>query len=176
MFLVLALVAAPVPLAAEPFQSTTALDAIVTQFTGQPIGSEGGAMTPVDGRLKLAACPAPQLSWRTDAHDAVVVRCMAPAWRIFVPVKAAPRPAPVATPNAVAVRPAPVVKAEPVIRRGDLITIAVGATGFSISRDGVAMNDAAAGARVAVKIDDKKPPIQAIALEPGRAKLPGWSD
>ncbi|MBO9713914.1 flagella basal body P-ring formation protein FlgA [Sphingomonas sp.] len=172
MFLFLALTAAaPV----GDFQSTPALDAIVAQFTGQDIGQTGGARAPVDARLKLAACAAPQLDWRSDQHDAVVVRCMAPQWRIFVPVvMAAPAPRPAAqAPVAAAAAPAP-AKAEPVIRRGDAVTVEAGSGGFSVTRDGVAMSDAAPGARLMVKVDDRKPPIQAVALEPGRAKLPGW--
>jgi len=155
------------------FQSTVLLDAVVTQFTGQPVGAEGGARAPVDPRLKLAACAAPQLEWRSETHDAVVVRCMAPEWRIFVPVKTAAR-APLAA--TVINRPAPVVKAEPVIRRGDPVTLEAGATGFSITREGVAMGDAAPGGRLMVKVDERKPPIQAVAIETGRARLPGFDD
>jgi flagellar basal body P-ring formation protein FlgA len=166
MILPLALIAA-----APAFQSTAALDALVGQFTGKPVGETGGARAPVDPRLKLAACPAPQLDWRSPAHDAVIVRCLAPAWRIFVPVAAAPQPRPVAA------IPAPaVVRAAPVIRRGDPITVEAGSPGFSITRDGIAASDAAAGARLLVKVDDRKPPIQAVAIEPGRARLPGWDD
>jgi flagella basal body P-ring formation protein FlgA len=164
MLLSLALAAA-----APEFQSTAMLDAIVTQFTGKALGEQGGARTPVDKRLKLQACAAPQLEWRSEARDAVVVRCMAPAWRIFVPVDAVPqlRPAPVA-----AQAPVAAVKALPVIRRGDPITVEAGAAGFSISREGVAMGDAVAGARLLVKVDEKKAPIQAVAVEPGLARLP----
>lgn len=169
MLLALALAVAT-PAAAQDFQSTPVLDTVVAQFTGKALGELGGARAPVDKRLKLQACSAPQLEWRSDAKDAVVVRCMAPAWRIYVPVNAVPQPrvAPVATAQAIV---AP-VKAEPVIRRGDPITVEAGAPGFSITRDGVAMGDAAPGARLMVKIDEKKPPIQAVALESGRARLP----
>lgn len=171
LFLTLAIAA---PATAGNFQSTALLDTIVAQFTGKPIGAEGGARAAVDARLKLAPCAAPQLDWRSDAHDAVIVRCMAPAWRIFVPVNSAARPA--AAPAPMAARPAAPVKVEPVIRRGDPITVEAGSAGFSITRDGVAMNDAVPGARLAVKVDERKPPIQAVALEPGRARLPGWSE
>lgn len=165
-----ALIAAA-PAAAQGFQSTELLDTIVAQFTGTPIGALGGARTPVDRRLKLAPCAAPQLEWRSDARDAVVVRCMAPAWRIFVPVEAVPRPKPAAPAVALAA-----AKAEPVIRRGDPVTIEAGSAGFSITRDGVAMGDAAPGARLLVKVDEKKPPIQAVALAQGRVTLPGWAE
>jgi flagellar basal body P-ring formation protein FlgA len=173
MLLALALIAAPA--AAQDFQSTAVLDAVVTQFTGKALGEQGGALAPVDKRLKLAACPAPQLEWRTPAHDAVVVRCMSPAWKIFVPVAALPQPK--AEPAAAAApRPVPAAKAEPVIRRGDAVTIEAGSEGFSITREGVAVSDAPPGGRVSIKVEDGKPPLQAIAVEPGRARLPGWGD
>ncbi|MCW3846905.1 flagella basal body P-ring formation protein FlgA [Sphingomonas sp. LB-2] len=176
-FLALALVATPA--LAQDFQSTQLLDTIVAQFTGHNIGQMGGAIAPVDVRLKLAACAAPQLEWHTDAHQAVVVRCMAPEWKIFVPVLAPPPPKPapaVAAPvrPAAAQAPAPVpAKPEIVIKRGDTVTLEAGGPGFSITREGVAMSDAPAGGRVMIRVDDKKPPIQAIAIEAGLAKLPG---
>lgn len=175
--LLIALALAPLPAAAQQlrFQETTALDVAVAAFTGHAIGEEGGARTAVDKRLKLAACPLPQLDWRGSYQDSVVVRCDAPAWRIYVPVRTPPR---IAQPPVVAAPVAPVpvaVKAEPVIRRGDAVTVEVGAAGFSISRDGVAMGDAPAGGRVAIRVDPAKPPVQAVAVEPGRATLPGWA-
>ena len=176
MLLVLALAAAA-PAAAQDFQSTVLLDTIVGQFTGKPIGELGGARTPVDTRLKLAACTAPQLSWRTDAQDAVVIRCMTPEWRIFVPVNAIAKPKPVmAAPAPAAAAARPPVKVEPVIRRGDSVTLEAGSAGFSITREATAMNDAPPGARLMLKVDEKKPPIQAVAVEQGKARLPGWGE
>jgi len=168
LLLALALAA---PAAASDFQSTQMLDTIVAQFTGKQIGEIGGARAPVDSRLKLASCAAPQLEWRTPAQDAVVVRCMAPGWRIFVPVNAVPQPKPAASAAAPVAKAAPAVKAEAVIKRGDAVSVEVNAEGFSITREGIAMSDAPAGGRVTIKVDDKKPPIQAIAIEAGRAKL-----
>ncbi len=164
----------PVSAAAQvQFQDTTAIDVAVSAFTGHPVGEEGGARTAVDKRLKLAACPLPQLDWRGSYQDAVVVSCDAPRWRIFVPIKLAlqaPR-----APVAAAVAPvAALVKAEPVIRRGDPVTVEAGSGNFSITRDGVAMGDAAPGGRFMVKVDSAKAPIQAVAVESGRATLPGW--
>ena len=66
------------------FQDTAALDRAVAAFTARPIGSEGGARAPVDARLRLAACPMVAMSWRTEVHDAVVIACAGPAWRLFV--------------------------------------------------------------------------------------------
>ena len=178
----LALAVLATPALAQDFQSTLILDTIVVQFTGRPIGQMGGARAAVDTRLKLAACAAPQLDWHTEAHEAVVVRCMSPEWKIFVPVLAPPRPkpapvaaAPVQTPAAQAPAPVP-AKPEIVIKRGDTVTLEAGGAGFSITREGVAMGDAPVGGRVMIKVDDKKPPIQAIAVQAGHAKLPGSAD
>jgi flagella basal body P-ring formation protein FlgA len=165
--LLLAAIASP---ALASFQDTGSIDRAVAAFTGRPIGTEGGARTAVDGRLKLATCPTVALSWHTEAHDAVTVTCSGPDWRVFVPVV---RAAPVAV---AAVAAAPVTaKAPPVIRRGDPVTIEAGSDGFSITREGVAVGDAAPGARFMVKVDDAKAPVQAVAIESGHATLPGWS-
>lgn len=159
-------------LLAAGFQDVTGIDRAVSAFTGHAVGEEGGARTPIDPRLRLASCPTVALSWRTDAHDAVVVACAGPNWRLFVPVRA-PAGAPVAVPRQAAYQPP--VKAEPVIRRGDPVVVEAGSSEFSISREGVAMGDAAPGARFAVRVENSGAPVQAIAVESGRATLPGWS-
>ena len=169
--LVLLATAAPA-LAAPGYQSTAVLDRAVASFTGHGIGEEGGARDTVDARLKLATCPTLALAWRNDAHDAVVVSCTGPEWRVFVPVRVnTPPPAP--RPALAAAATAP-LRAEPVIRRGDPVTIEAGAASFSITREGVAMADAAPGARFLVRVEQNKPPVQAVAIETGRATLPGW--
>lgn len=158
-------------LAAASFQDIAGLDRAVAAFTGHGIGQEGGARTGIDARLRLAQCPTVSMAWRTEAHDAVVITCTGPDWRLFVPVRA-----PVAAPVAVPVRASyvPPVKAEPVIRRGDPVMIEAGTDGFSITREGIAMADAAPGARFLVRVEDARAPVQAIAVESGRAQLPGW--
>jgi flagella basal body P-ring formation protein FlgA len=158
-------------LAVAAFQDTAGLDRAVAAFTDRPIGVEGGARAPVDARLRLAQCTTVALSWRTDAHDAVVVSCAGPNWRLFVPVIRQTAAAPVAA--AAASVPA-AIKAAPVIKRGDPVLIEAGADGFAITREGVAMGDAAPGGRFLVKVDDTKSPVQAVALDGGRATLPGW--
>ena len=156
--------------AAVPHQDTASLDRAVAAFTGQAIGAEGGARAPIDARLRLKSCPTVALSWRTEAHDAVVVACAGPDWRIFVPVRGA-TPAPAGTSRIAA--PA---RTEPVIRRGDPVVIEAGANGFAISREGVALTDAAPGGRFTVRVEGAKSPVQAVALAGGRATLPGWGE
>ena len=157
--------------AAAPHQDTAALDKVVAGFTGRPIGEDGGARAAIDSRLRLKQCPTVALAWRTDAHDAVVVSCAGPEWRVFVPIRmpaqssgAAATAAAVATPAA----------AEKIIKRGDPLMIEAGSDGFSITREGVAMADATEGQRLMVRVEGGKMPVQAIAMAPGRATLPGW--
>lgn len=172
-FIAAALLSAAVPAAAAPFQDNGALDRAVAGFTGQSVGALGGARAAVDARLKLASCPMVSLAWRTPAQDAVVVRCTGPEWRIFVPV-IMPATAPTATAVS-ATAAAYVPPAPPVIKRGDPVTVEASNGGFTISREGVAMGDAAPGARFLVKVDGGKSPVQATAIEAGRATLPGWT-
>ncbi len=160
------------PAAAQTgFQDTAAIDRGVAAFTGKPIGTEGGARTSVDARLKLANCPMVSMQWRADNHDSVIVSCTGPEWRIYVPVLAPPPPS-------VSAQPVTVVATKPeiVIKRGDPVTIEAGAPGFSISREGVAMSDAPSGGRLFVNVDGTKKPVQAIAIETGRATLPGYTE
>jgi flagella basal body P-ring formation protein FlgA len=166
------LIALALALGAVAHQETAALDRAVAAFTGRPIGEEGGARAAVDPRLRLAACPMVAMSWRTDAHDAVVIACSGPDWRLFVPVRMPAQVTVVArTPAA-----APAAAAEKVIKRGDPLVIEAGSDGFSITREGVAMADAAQGQRLMVRVDGAKMPVQAVAIGPGRATLPGWGE
>jgi flagella basal body P-ring formation protein FlgA len=159
--------------ASIPHQDTVSLDRAVAAFTGHAVGAEGGARAAIDARLRLKPCATVALSWRSDAHDAVVVACSGPDWRIFVPVRGA-TPAPSAAPAAA--RIAAPVRAEPVIRRGDPVVIEAASNGFAISREGVAMTDAPPGGRFTVRVDGAKGPVQAVALAGGRATLPGWGE
>lgn len=166
----IALMLAASPAMAQNFQSTILIDKAVAGFTGHSIGETGGARTPVDTRLKLATCAMVSLNWRTDTHDSVVVTCPDPQWRIFVPMLM-----PASAPSAAAATPAPVLaaKAAIVIKRGDPVTVVAGDGAFSVTRDGIATTDAAAGARVLIRVQEGKPPIQAVAIEPGKAMIPG---
>lgn len=162
---------AATPAAAQGFQSTVLIDKAVAGFTGRAIGEDGGARTAVDNRLKLTTCPMVTMNWRTPAHDSVVVACPDPEWRIFVPIRIA-APA-IVTPTPLAPVAAPPPKPEIVIKRGDPVSVTAGSGGFSVTRDGIAVNDAPVGGRVLIKVQDGKAPIQAIASEPGKAVIPG---
>lgn len=153
-------------LAAAPAAIDLALlDRAAEIFAGARLGEPGGPIAPIDRRLRLAGCgSSPEFSWRNEARDAIVIRCPDHnGWRIFVNVKAAPMLA-----------SAPAAKAEPVIRRGDPVMLVADSQGFSVSADATAMSDAAPGARLQVKVEGAKTPVQAIALAAGKATLPGW--
>lgn len=160
----------PLLLLAASVQDLPAIDRAVAAFTGHAVGDEGGARATVDTRLRLATCPMVALSWRSEAHDAVVVTCTVPDWRLFVPVR---RAASVAT-AAVARAQTPAAPSPIVVRRGDPVVIEAGTDDFQITREGVAAADAAAGARVMIRVDGTAQPVQAVAVAGGRVTLPGW--
>lgn len=120
--------------AASPFADLIAIDREVAEFTGKAIGQNGGAMMPVDRRLRLNACMSPlALSWRTSRRDAVLVQCPdAGSWRVFVPVRMAE-----AGPSAIA--------------RGEAVTIAVVGEGFAVSQPGEALDAGAVGDWIRVR-------------------------
>ena len=94
------------------------------------------------------------MNWRTATHDSVVVACPDPEWRIFVPIphrRARDR-------RTVPARatPRPAAKPAIVIKRGDPVSVTAGSAGFAVTRDGVAVNDAAAGARVLIKVTGRQ--------------------
>lgn len=160
-FLLLSSLAAPAMAATD----LSALDRMAARFAGAPMGAEGGPVAPIDKRMRLQDCASqPLIGWRSERRDAIVISCPdAAGWRVFVPVKAAPLP--------VAAAP---VKQDPVIRRGDPVTVSAENNGFSVTSDGVALGDAVAGARIAIKVDGAKNPVLAVATAPGQATLPGW--
>lgn len=167
---------ASAPAFAEGFVDLAALEARVVAFTGIGVGEAGGPAAPIDRRLRLAACATPPaLDWRAPRRDAVVVSCAAPGWRIFVPLKGQGAGA---TGMMSAVAPAtPVAAATPkplVIRRGDPVSIVAAQAGFSVSQQGVAAADAAAGSRLAVRIDGSRATVQTVAVDAGLATLPGY--
>lgn len=158
----LALIAAAAAAAAGAFADLDAIDRQVTAFTGAPAGAVGGAITPVDRRLRLQRCNAGlALSWRTQLHDSVVVQCGdANGWRIFVAVKQAPRAA----------------QAQNAINRGDAISIAVTGDGFTVSQPGEALDAGAVGdwirVRPATADRNRSEPMRARIVRPGLVALP----
>lgn len=161
MSLVLAILAA----ASGGYADLETIDREVAGFTGAEIGQSGGAMTPVDRRLRLAPCGSPlALTWRTQNHESVVVQCGDPgSWRLFVPIKRAPQ------------AQGKDVGGAPVINRGDGISIAVNGDGFTVAQPGEAMEAGAVGSWIRVRPINAKPnaePMRAQVVRPGLVALP----
>lgn len=154
--LLLAATALPAQAHAGGFADLAAVDREVAAFTGVPQGQPGGAVLPVDRRLKLAPCAAPlALSWHTARRESVVVQCPDPGgWRLFVPVLMAQG-----------------AFAAPVIARGEAVTISVSGDGFTVSQPGEALEPGAEGAWIRVRPVKsgtvKGEPLRARVIRPG---------
>lgn len=154
---------------AQQFENLDRLDSIVAMTVGANIGQPGGAATPVDRRLKLAACPdMPQVSG--PLFGAAMIECKPFGWRIRVPL--VPGGAAAATPAAYA-RTAP-VRREIIVKRGDPVQLVAGGPSFSVSRMMIADEDGAAGDMVRVREDRKSAPVLAQVEESGIVRAPGF--
>lgn len=153
----LAAAAAAAPAAAAGFANPADIDLAVARFTGAPIGAEGGARLPVDRRLKLTRCEAPlALEWYGRDHGSVLVRCpVAGGWRLFVPVASVPEAA-----------------AEPVVVRGETVAVVVQGRGFTLSRQGEALDGGAVDDWIRVRLaGTKADSIRARVIEPGKVGM-----
>jgi flagellar basal body P-ring formation protein FlgA len=90
---------------------------------------------PIDKRLKLAQCPEDPIIV-PPVGGAVIVRCTQIGWRLRVPVN----PAKAATELAIIA-----------VRKGELVECISGGSGFAVSTNMVALEDAAIGQAVRVK-------------------------
>ncbi|MCJ2178234.1 flagella basal body P-ring formation protein FlgA [Novosphingobium album (ex Hu et al. 2023)] len=153
--------------ASGAFADLDVIDRQVAAFTGATIGETGGALTPVDRRLRLQPCRnGLALSWRTSLQDSVVVQCGdVNGWRLFVPVR----------------RPAAVAAAAPVslpdaVNRGDAVAIAISGDGFTVSQPGEAMESGPVGAWIRVRPASagnvRTEPMRARIERPGLVVLP----
>ena len=153
------------PALASPFADLTLIEREVALFTGARTGEAGGALLPLDRRLRLAACAGPHdLTWRTARRDTVVVQCPdAGGWRIFVTVRAQPLATALQAPA-------------PAVARGEAVTVAVEGEGFSISRSGEALEAGSIGAWIRVRTSDnagqRTEPLRAQVVRPGLVRVP----
>lgn len=150
------------------FADLDLLDARVARFTGAATGTPGGAVQPLDRRLRLKPCAAdPLLGWLGQRRETVVVQCPDPGgWRLFVPVGGA------------ALAAMPGLVQPPAIGRGDAVTIAVAGAGFSVSQPGEAMEAGAIGAWIRVRPlrqgqgSASAEPMRAQVERPGLVRVP----
>ncbi len=167
----LAVVFPATPAAAQSFQSIDQIEQQVVASLGAAIGQPGGPARPIDRRLRLSACPAPIIVEPVNL-GAATVRCQQIGWRIRVPVLAESNPAEAASPVTRAA--ARTAKAEPIIRRGDPVSLVVTTGSFTVSRQAVAEQDGAPGDRIRVRTEPRQPPIVGEVLPDGRVAMPGF--
>lgn len=164
----LALAAAPAPArniepaAIEP----AAIDRAVAEFTGAPIGADGGALQSADPRLRLAACPRPlDLAWHGRARAMVRVACGGPGgWQIFVATRPAADNRTPSLGSATEAEP-------PRVKRGDPLTVVVRGNGFSVQQAGEASEPGRVGDWIAVRTARGREPVRARIERPGLAVI-----
>jgi flagella basal body P-ring formation protein FlgA len=160
------MIALALALAALPaFQDLNSLDRVVAIALGADIGQPGGAVAPIDRRLKLAACPvAPTVE--PGIAGSVSVRCAPLGWRVRVVTGGGS----VASASPGLSR----LHAAPVIRRGDPVQMTVETDEFAISVEAIADQDGAPGDRIRVRTDDKGGPRMAQVVDAGRVTIAGY--
>ncbi len=163
IFASLAAAALAAPAIAASPMDLAAIDRAVAQFTGAQVGQPGGAKLPVDRRLRLAACRSPlDLKWFGRNQRSVQVSCPSAGWRIFVAVDAAPTVAGRLSPQAEA----------PIVKRGESVSILVRGKGFTLTRQGSALEEGAEGQWIEVRpVGEKRKTLRAIVLRPGRVGI-----
>ena len=145
---------AAAPAVAAGFADPATIDSAVAEFTRAEIGAPGGARTPVDRRLRLAACGSGlALEWYGRTRDMVLVRCPEPGgWRLFVPLAAG------GTQQG----------GTDAVSRGETVTIVVHGSGFTLTRQGEALEAGAVGEWIRVRGTDRHAAsLRAQVLRPG---------
>jgi flagella basal body P-ring formation protein FlgA len=143
------------------------LDREVSAFTGASIGAPGGAVRPLDRRMRLQACRSGvSLAWHSPRRDTVLLRCGDPGgWSLFVPVM-------VAGPASMASGPAAFA-----VNRGDAVSLSVSGRGFAVSRPAEALESGAVGAWIRVRpVTDRQlaeEVLRAQVMRSGLVALPG---
>ena len=154
----------PLHAQAGGFVDPAVIDAEVMRFTGAGTGQPGGAVLPIDRRLRLARCAAPlSLTWRGQGlatrQDMVVVQCPG-GWRLFVALSGGGQPG----------------VAAPVIAKGDAVTIVVRGDGYSVSQGGEALEGGAPGVWIRVRAGekgtgDRNEALRARVVRPGLVEM-----
>jgi len=151
IFAALFLATLPTPVLAQAVEDLDRLDSRIEILTGAAPGQSGGAIAPIDRRLKLSACPQPaSIEW--SGSDALAVRCAAIGWRLRV---------------GIATKGGPQGKAELSVHRGDTVEVSVEGDAFDVTATAIALDDGAVGASVRLKLGAAGTQSSAIVTGPG---------
>lgn len=161
----------------QKFENLDRIDSLVAMTVGANLGQPGGPASPVDRRLRLAACPQmPTVDG--PVFGAAIVKCEALGWRIRVAL--VPGGATAAAPTSV--MPSGmgrVVQAVPkpaAVKRGDPVQLLAGNQYFSVTRMMVAEEDGGIGDMIRVREDRKSAPVIAQVVEMGVVRVPGFNN
>lgn len=159
IFAALAIAVPGASLEASPFVAPDAIDAAAAQFLGAEVGTPGGAARRVDARLKLASCPEPlAVAWYGRNNATLQIGCPARGWRVFVPVGAGHAGAG--------------TSGEVVIERGETVSVSYEGSGFTLTRQGEALEPGRTGQWIRIRPSgDKAQPIKAQVLRPGAVRI-----
>lgn len=175
--LLLAVMGITPALSQQKFENLDRIDSLVAMTVGANLGQPGGPVSPVDRRLRLAACP------QTPTVDgpvfgAAIVKCESLGWRIRVALM--PGGAAAATPTSVMQgrmsRVAPVAPKPAAVKRGDPVQLLAGNQYFSVTRMMVADEDGGVGDVIRVRDDRKSAPVIAQVVEMGVVRIPGFNN
>lgn len=139
------------------------IDRAVADFTGATIGQPGGAKLPVDRRLRLASCNAPlDLQWFGRDQRSVQVACPTAGWRIYVAVDADAGGGHGASPQ----------YGQTLVKRGENVSILVRGSGFTLTRQGSAVEDGAQGEWIKVRATGQRTEtLRAMVIRPGQVGI-----
>ncbi len=139
------------------------IDRAVADFTGATIGQPGGAKLPVDRRLRLASCNAPlDLQWFGRDQRSVQVACPTAGWRIYVAVDTGAGGGHGASPQ----------YGQTLVKRGENVSILVRGSGFTLTRQGSAVEDGAQGEWIKVRATGQRTEtLRAMVIRPGQVGI-----
>ncbi|MFM5918119.1 MAG: flagella basal body P-ring formation protein FlgA [Novosphingobium sp.] len=147
------------PACAQGYADLGEVDRAVAQFTGAPIGAQGGAAQGVDRRLRLAPCPQVlTLGWYGPGRSTVEVRCpVQGGWKLYVPLASGSGTGGMGQ-----------GAEQPAVFKGDAVTISVTGEGFAVSQGGEALESGPVGAWIKVRgLAADAPVLRAQVLRPG---------
>lgn len=149
------------PAFAQDFENLDRIDSLVATTVGANIGQPGGAIAPVDRRLRLAACP--QLpAIEGPAFGAAIVRCDRLGWRIRVPLSGAAAQA--------YGRPQQRVV---LIKKGDPVQLIAGDATFTVTKTMIADEDGVVGDMIRVRENKNTAPVSGRVEPNGVVRIPG---
>jgi flagellar basal body P-ring formation protein FlgA len=156
MLFVAAICAFPVFASATPaIENVEELDGRIAEIL-----APGDAAVPIDPRIRLGRCPVPA-NLEPLTNGAIIVRCPQLGWRIRVTVNST---------NAALTRSTPEAMQD-LVQKGEAVEVVYEGTGFSISGTGIALDAAALGRPVRVKIPTSAVPLTMLVAGPGLVKV-----